>query len=53
MRPLPTAGIVACPYHLFYTAPAVAWCVALQAGMTCVGNTTLAIACLRLALASG
>lgn len=28
-------------------------CVALQAGMTCVGNTTLALACLRLALATG
>lgn len=53
MLPLHTSGIVACTYHLFYNAPAVSWCVALQAGMTCVGNTTLAIACLRLALASG
>ena len=25
--------------HLFYNAPAL-WCVALQAGMTCIGNTT-------------
>ena len=53
MLPLHTSGIVACTYHLFYNAPALSWCVALQAGMTCVGNTTLAIACLRLALASG
>ena len=53
MLPLHTSGIVACTYHLFYNAPAVTWCVALQAGMTCVGNVTLAIACLRLALASG
>ena len=53
MLPLHTSGIVACTYHLFYNAPAISWCVALQAGMTCVGNTTLAYACLRLALASG
>ena len=53
MLPLHTSGIVACTYHLFYNAPSIAWCVALQAGMTCLGNTTLAIACLRLALASG
>lgn len=53
MLPLHTSGIVACTYHLFYNAPAVSWCVALQAGMTCLGNTTLAYACLRLALASG
>ena len=53
MLPLHTSGIVACTYHLFYNAPAIGWCVALQAGMTCLGNTTLALACLRLALASG
>ena len=51
MLPLHTSGIVACTYHLFYNAPAVTWCVTLQAGMTCVGNTTLALACLRLAFA--
>lgn len=53
MLPLHTSGIVACTYHLFYNEPALAWCVALQAGTTCVGNVTLAYACLRLALASG
>ena len=53
MLPLHTSGIIACTYHLFYNSPAITWCVALQAGMTCVGNTTLAFACLRLALASG
>jgi hypothetical protein len=53
MLPLHTSGIIACTYHLFYNAPAISWCVALQAGMTCVGNTTLAYACYRLAAASG
>ena len=53
MLPLHTSGIIACTYHLFYNAPAITWCVALQAGMTCIGNCTLAFACLRLALASG
>ena len=53
MLPLHTSGIVACTYHLFYNAPAVTYCVTLQAAMTCLGNTTLAYACLRLALASG
>lgn len=53
MLPLHTSGIIACTYHLFYNAEALSWCVALQAGMTCLGNTTLAWACLRLALASG
>ncbi|KAL3893419.1 MAG: hypothetical protein SGPRY_014247, partial [Prymnesium sp.] len=32
MLPLHTSGIIACTYHLFYNAPAVAWCVALQMG---------------------
>lgn len=53
MLPLHTSGIVACTYHLFYNQAAVSWCVTLQALMTCIGNTTLAIACLRLALAQG
>lgn len=53
MLPLHTSGIIACTYHLFYNAEALSWCVVLQAGMTCLGNTTLALACLRLAIASG
>ena len=53
MLPLHTSGIVACTYHLFYNSEVITWCVPLQAGMTCLGNTTLALACLRLALASG
>jgi len=53
MLPLHTSGIVACTYHLFYNASTVTWCVTLQAAMTCLGNTTLALACLRLALACG
>jgi hypothetical protein len=53
MLPLHTSGIIACTYHLFYNAESLSWCVALQAAMTCLGNTTLAWACLRLAIASG
>jgi hypothetical protein len=53
MLPLHTSGIVACCYHLFYNAPDLAWCVALQAGCTCLGNTTLAFACYRLAASRG
>jgi hypothetical protein len=53
MLPLHTSGIIACTYHLFYNADALSWCVVLQAGMTCLGNITLALACLRLAIASG
>ena len=53
MLPLHTSGIVACTYHLFYNDPALAWCVALQAATTCLGNATLAFACYRLAVARG
>jgi hypothetical protein len=53
MLPLHTSGIVACCYHLFYNAPELSWCVALQAGCTCLGNTTMAYAMYRLAVASG
>lgn len=53
MLPLHTSGIVACCYHLFYNAPELSWCVTLQAGCTCLGNTTLAFAMYRLAVASG
>lgn len=51
MLPLHTSGIVACTYHLFFNS--VSWCVALQAFMTCVGNTTMAAAAYRLAVAGG
>ena len=53
MLPLHTSGIVACTYHLFYNNPALSWMVTLQAATTCFGNTTLMLASLRLALASG
>ncbi|KAJ1460089.1 hypothetical protein M885DRAFT_478242 [Pelagophyceae sp. CCMP2097] len=53
MLPLHTSGIIACTYHLFYNDAALAWCVALQAACTCLGNTTLAFAVYRLAAAKG
>lgn len=53
MLPLHSSGIVACTYHVFFNAPSLAWLVTLQAFLTCVGNTTMAFACWRLAKAQG
>mmetsp|Transcript_11627 Transcript_11627/g.38244 ORF Transcript_11627/g.38244 Transcript_11627/m.38244 type:complete len:443 (-) Transcript_11627:59-1387(-) len=53
MLPLHSSGIVACTYHVLYNSPAVSWLVTLQAALTCLGNSTMAFAALRLALASG
>lgn len=53
MLPLHSSGIVACAYHVFFNAPSLAWLVTLQAFLTCVGNTTMAFACWRLATAQG
>ncbi|CAM9592378.1 unnamed protein product [Chrysoparadoxa australica] len=49
MVPLHTSGLVACTYHFLYNSPQVGFMLALQAGMTCFGNTTLAFAAWRLA----
>mmetsp|Transcript_13655 Transcript_13655/g.43123 ORF Transcript_13655/g.43123 Transcript_13655/m.43123 type:complete len:409 (+) Transcript_13655:47-1273(+) len=53
MLPAHASGICACVYHLFYNQPDMAWLVAAQAGLTLLGNTTLFLAALRLALANG
>jgi len=51
LLPLHTSGITACTYHLFYNQiPAL---VPLQALLTCVGNTTAAIAAFRIAVSNG
>ena len=49
MLPLHGSSLCACTYHLFYNAPALNALVALQAGLTCLGNVTLCIAAARLA----
>ena len=47
------SGIAACTYHFWYNTPELSFLVALQAGLTCLGNTTVAIAALRIALSNG
>jgi Protein of unknown function (DUF2499) len=49
--PLHSSGITACTYHLFYNRIPVL--VPLQALLTCVGNTTAAIAAYRIARSNG
>lgn len=49
MLPLHTSGLCACTYHLFYNAPALNALVAIQAGLTCFGNATMALATYRIA----
>ena len=53
MLPLHASGIAACTYHFFYNDPNLQFIVALQAGLTLLGNTTVAIGALRLALSNG
>ena len=53
MLPSHASGVCACTYHLFYNQAALAWLVTAQAGLTFLGNTTLFVAALRLALANG
>jgi hypothetical protein len=53
MLPSHASGVCACTYHLFYNQAALAWLVTAQAGLTALGNTTLFIAALRLALGNG
>lgn len=51
LLPLHSSGITACTYHLFYNRiPAL---VPLQAMLTCIGNTTAAIAAYRIARSNG
>lgn len=49
MLPLHTSGLCACTFHLFYNAPTLNALVALQAGLTCFGNATMALATYRIA----
>jgi len=53
MLPLHASGVAACTYHWWYNSPELAFLVALQAGLTALGNTTVAIAALRIALSNG
>ena len=53
MLPLSASGLCACAYHFFYNAPALSFLVALQAGLTVLGNTTCAVAAYRVARANG
>jgi len=39
--------------HFFYNAPEVSFLVAVQAGLTLLGNTTVCLAALRIALSNG
>ena len=51
LLPLHSSGITACVYHLFFNQIPVL--VPLQALLTCIGNTTAAIAAYRIALSNG
>jgi hypothetical protein len=51
LLPLHSSGITACTYHLFFNHIAIL--VPLQALLTCVGNTTAAIAAYRIARSNG
>ncbi|CAM9626725.1 unnamed protein product [Ascophyllum nodosum] len=48
MLPLHTSGLIACTYHIFYNAPQLTNLVAMQAGLTCFGNATMAFATWRI-----
>uniref|UniRef100_A0A7S4BDR5 Ycf49-like protein n=1 Tax=Chrysotila carterae TaxID=13221 RepID=A0A7S4BDR5_CHRCT len=53
MLPLHASGVAACTYHFFFNAPDLAFLVTLQAFLTLLGNTTVAIAACRIALSNG
>jgi len=53
MLPLHASGLAACTYHFFYNNPNLQFLVDLQAGLTCLGNITLAIAAYRIAVSNG
>lgn len=48
MVPSQASGLCACTYHIFYNSPYLGNLVALQAALTCLGNTTMAIAAYRI-----
>ena len=51
LLPLHSSGITACVYHFFFNQIAIL--VPLQALLTCIGNTTAAIAAYRIAVSNG
>lgn len=53
MLPLHASGVAACTYHFFYNSPDVGFLVTLQAGLTLLGNTTVCIAAIIIALSNG
>jgi len=53
MLPLHASGIAACTYHFFYNPSALQFLVSTQAGLTLLGNLSLAIATYRLAISNG
>jgi hypothetical protein len=53
MLPLHASGVAACTYHFFYNNPNLQFLVTTQAGLTCLGNITLAIAAYRIAISNG
>ena len=53
MLPLHASGVAACTYHAFYNSADVSFLVTVQAGLTLLGNTTVFIAALLIALSNG
>ena len=54
MLPLHASGVAACTYHFFYNAqPELQFLVELQAFLTLLGNSTVCVAALRIALSNG
>jgi hypothetical protein len=53
MLPLHASGICACTYHFFYNPGSLQFLVELQAFLTLLGNTTVALAAYRIATSNG
>ena len=53
MLPLHASGMAACTYHFFYNPKSFQFLVSTQAGLTLLGNITLAIAAFRIARSNG
>lgn len=53
MIPSHASGIAACTYHFFYNPSTFQFLVTTQAGLTLLGNITLAIAAYRIAVSNG
>lgn len=53
MLPLHASGIAACSYHFFYNPSNLQGLVSFQAGLTLLGNLTVAIAAYRIASSNG